>query len=562
MQRLLILEGFSGVRLVGQSHDRGADLIAHRAGLRWLFQVKRWRQPVGVDVIAATLDALKTYHADVPVIVSLGGYSLDAIARRSELQREGVPLQLWDSNTLISRAARAPVEPAVLREAGQFQKRDYQEDAITGVVREFEDRHDTKCLVVMATGLGKTFVVAEAVRRIRVLQPATRVLVLAHRNELLLQLERAFWPFLKSNDETVVWNGYERPSIESLERAPFVFASFDTLVEVVNRGGEIPGFDLVFVDECHHAGAQTYRKVLTELRAGLEHGAFLLGATATPWRSDEIELADLFGPPSTSVDMVTGLKRGFLANIDYRMYTDNIDWSALADLQSGSLTPRRINRTLFIAEWDDAVVFELQVAWKEQEHPRAIVFCGTVQHAERMRDRINALGFCSAAAIYSRSSSGTRMPPWERNRLLSDFDSGQIGVMCTVDIFNEGIDVPDVNIVVFQRVTHSRRIFIQQLGRGLRLAPGKRSVVVLDFVSDIRRFAQGIDLKDALEGSSRGGGADFMSIKNNVEFRRVGAKDPVTESFLREWLEDVAAIEEADEDSFVLKYPPVSGRRV
>lgn len=94
----------------------------------------------------------------------------------------------------------------------------------------------------------------------------------------------------------------------------------------------------------------------------------------------------------------------------------------------------------------------------------------------------------------------------ERNRILCDFQDGVIDVLCAVDILNEGVDVPDVNIIVFQRVTHSRRIFIQQLGRGLRLSKNKEKVIVLDFVSDIRRFAAGINLKDGLaeDGLTRG----------------------------------------------------------
>jgi ERCC4-related helicase len=149
------------------------------------------------------------------------------------------------------------------------------------------------------------------------------------------------------------------------------------------------------------------------------------------------------------------------------------------------------------------------------------------------------------------------MAPYERNRVLSDFHDGTINVVCAVDIFNEGVDVPDVNIIVFQRVTHSRRIFIQQLGRGLRLAPGKEKVIVLDFVSDIRRFAAGLDLKDKLEAAGDGrSGAVRVQLPHKVAFRRVGEEDPKTESFLRQWLEDVAAVESAGEDTSVLKFPP------
>jgi type I site-specific restriction endonuclease len=113
-----------------------------------------------------------------------------------------------------------------------------------------------------------------------------------------------------------------------------------------------------------------------------------------------------------------------------------------------------------------------------------------------------------------------------------------------------------VNIVVFQRVTHSRRIFIQQLGRGLRLASGKDKVIVLDFVSDIRRFAAGLDLQSRLQD-----GPQYVSIGNTVRFMNAAGEDKNAESFLREWLEDVAAVETAGEDDHILKFPPpLSGR--
>src|SRR5262249_36804272 len=161
----------------------------------------------------------------------------------------------------------------------------------------------------------------------------------------------------------------------------------------------------------------------------------------------------------------------------YRMYTDNIRWENLVGLKGKSFTPDAINRRLFIEEWDDAVVDELQRTWSEQVKPRAIVFCGTIDHALTMRDKINARGFSAAAAIYSQSRTGPALGSFERNRILLDFEEGRVSTICVVDVFNEGIDVPDVNVIVFQRVTHSRRIFIQQLGRGLRIAPDKEKVI-------------------------------------------------------------------------------------
>ena len=412
----------------------------------------------------------------------------------------------------------------------------------------------------MATGLGKTRVVSEFVRRSTVSRPPRiKILALAHTNELVYQLERAFVPFLQASQQTLIWNGYENnPS--ALERADCVFACVNTVDYYARERGGLPNFDIIFVDECHHVGgAGMYRNVLNTVRAGKPSGALLVGATATPWRDDDYGLTEMFGFPLVSIDMVAGLRNGFLSNIDYRMYTTNFDWSKVGAGKRGgkNLSPKGINRKLFISEWDDGVIDEMERVWREQSAPRAIVFCGSVEHAVMMRDKINARQFCCVEAVFSRRHGSEKMPMHERNRIMSDFHVGKIQALCCVDILNEGVDVPDVNIVVFQRVTHSRRIFIQQLGRGLRLAPGKEKVIVLDFVSDVRRFAAGLFLKDSLAvGESASGQGRRFKINHSITFHQYGGRDNKAETFLREWLEDIAAIELADEDASILRYPP------
>ena len=185
------------------------------------------------------------------------------------------------------------------------------------------------------------------------------------------------------------------------------------------------------------------------------------------------------------------------------------------------------------------------------------VSCGTIDHALIIKDRLNARRFCSAAALFSTSSGGHKMSSIERNRILADFQDNNINVICVVDVFNEGIDVPDVNILVFQRVTHSRRIFVQQLGRGLRLSEGKeKAILVLDFVSDIRRFAAGLELQAQLQREDSANRNVRMRLPHSVTFQRLGVKDESGETFIREWLDDVAAIESAGEDASVLRFPP------
>lgn len=547
--RLVLAEGFSSARVVGQSNDHGADIIASRNGVRWLFQAKHWKKPVGVSVIDETLKAAQIYNAKVPVIVSLNGFDLKALEHQKTLISNGINIQLWDVEVLIEHAKRLDDKIP-----NKFPAREYQEKAIQGIINSYTTNKN-KALAVLATGMGKTFVAAETIHRIFSLNRDAKILVLAHTNPLVYQLEQSFWKFMKKEQTSVVWNGYESPSFSQLEKATFVFACVNTVADYIKRVDDIPKFDIIIVDECHHAGSSMYNTVFSKANAGGYNGPFLLGLTATPWRPDEVELADLFGETVVCIDMVEGLNKGFLANVDYRMYTDNIDWKALSNLQGHSFTPRQINRTLFIDQWDDSVVYELRNAWKEQENPRAIVFCGTIDHANVMCTKLNALGFCNAAAIYSNSGSGYSMNQFEKNKVLSDFSDGIINVVCTVDIFNEGIDVPDVNILVFQRVTHSRRIFIQQLGRGLRISENKEKVIVLDFVSDIRRFAAGIELKDGIEDGNKH--PMRISLPNKVTFRKVTGEDPSTEKFLRIWLDDIAAIEESGDNSSVLKFPPI-----
>jgi superfamily II DNA or RNA helicase len=431
----------------------------------------------------------------------------------------------------------------------------YQTTATNDVMSNWLANPSGSSLVVLATGLGKTRVAAEAVRRVLANRPDARVVVLAHRNELVYQLERAFWPFLTPDQPTAVWNGYERPDAEIASQASLLFCCVDSVLGAVRAGGELPVADVVVVDECHHLGSDMYETVLDALSVGIAGGPYLVGLTATPWRPNGEGLDHRFQTPAISIDLVEGLKQGFLSNVDYRMFTDNVDWDRLRGLTGRAFSPASINRSLFIDEWDDAVVDRLREAWSELATPKAIVFCGTIHHAERVAARINALGFARARCVLSQTSAGQAMSIRQRSQVLWDFAEGRVQVVCAVDVLNEGVDVPDVNIVVFQRVTHSRRIFVQQLGRGLRVAAHKSKVIVLDFVSDVRRFAAGLELEAGLGAAGRGPAE--VQLGSKVSFRRANSEDTDGLTFLREWLHDVAAIQDAGDEASVLAYPPI-----
>lgn len=553
--RYLLYKEYENPRIVGGVGDKGADIIAHRHEKRWLFQVKHWKKPVGAQEIIKTVKALPVYNANIPVVVSYSGFDQSAHRQRKEFLSQNMNCQLWDSRYLIDNAEKITPESYPLSTKVQHKVRPYQETAIQRLTDQFNFGMERKSMLVMATGLGKTRVMCEFIRRTIISsEEKIRVMVVAHTNDLVYQLERAFWPFMRADHKSLVWNGMEQQTADSVEEADFVFACLNTVANYVKSGGSLPeNFDIVFVDECHHVGDEgMYPNILNDILAGTPQGPFLVGVTATPWRPDEYDLSQTFGNTLLSMDLVAGLRGGFLCNIDYRMYTTNLDWSKFSNNKSKigkKISPKGINRTIFISEWDDGVVDEFQKIWSEQNNPRAIIFCGTISHAKMMRDKINARQFCRAEAVFSAGGSREKQAIHERNRIISDFSVGRVQAICCVDIFNEGIDVPDVNIIVFQRVTHSRRIFIQQLGRGLRIAEGKDRVTVLDFVSDVRRFAAGLELKNAIQGMP-------VKLNHKVDFYQYGEVDNRAESFLREWLDDITAIEEMGENTAELQYPP------
>lgn len=552
--RYLFYKGFDSPRIVGTTGDKGADIIAHKNGKRWLFQVKHWQKRVGMAEVEKTARSLPFYGADIPVVVSRSGFDESVLRQRNEFFAQGVPFQLWDSEFLIESAQKIDPDEYPPDAGTQHQIRPYQETAINRLKEQFNSGLVRKGMIVMATGLGKTRVMCEFIRRVNE-TGKMKILIIAHANDLVYQLERAFWPFMRASQESVVWNGMEKQTTDTLANTNFVFACLNTAANYVKSGGSLPDFDIIFVDECHHVGDEgMYPSILGDISAGTSAGAFLAGVTATPWRPDEYDLKETFGDTLLSMDLVAGLRGGFLCNIDYRMHTTNLDWSKFGSkknkIRSEKISPKGINRAFFISEWDDGVVDEFQKAWAEQKMPRAIIFCGTIAHAKMMRDKINARQFCYAAAIFSAGGKGEQQAIYERNRIISDFHTGKVQVICCVDIFNEGIDVPDVNIIVFQRVTHSRRIFIQQLGRGLRLAEGKNKVVILDFVSDVRRFAAGLELKNAIQGVP-------VKLNHKVEFYRYGETDNRAESFLRTWLEDISAVEGMGDNAAELRFPPI-----
>lgn len=518
VERLLGQLGFRDVVNIDGSGDHGGDLLAWRGRRLWVFQAKwRNRGSVDADAVDEVSNAYDHYGADRAVVVTNVKPSTAARQRANELARLGRGVDFWTGEDLQQLLGAADEHPAL-------HLRDYQDEAVSALWSDLVRHH--RALLVLATGLGKTVVGGEIIGRYLRDNPDRDVLVVAHTKDLVNQLERALWRHLPKRVTTQVLTGDDKPVAVSGVTCATVSSALGTVLR-----GWRPG--LVMVDETHHVGEDgTFNALLEELAASLQ-----FGVTATPWRGDKYDIESRFGAASYKLGIEEGMRRGHLAAVDYRLYVDNIDWDVVRAASEHRYSIKELNTRLFLTQRDEAVVDALLDAWHTTPAPRGIVFCQTIAHCERMEHLLRAIPEWTAAAALHAG-----MPKRERQQRLLDFRSGRIPILAAVDILNEGVDVPDVNILAFARVTHSRRIFVQQLGRGLRLREGKDKVLALDFVSDIRRVAALLNIRRQL-------GADDIEVLPRVPQPRISFSDAGVESLLEQWIKDATSLETANDEA-------------
>jgi len=286
-------------------------------------------------------------------------------------------------------------------------------------------------------------------------------------------------------------------------------------------------------DETHHVGEDGKFAKLLDLCSGADQ----FGVTATPWRGDKFDITNRFGQPSFKLGIAEGMAGGYLSKVDYRMFVDNLDWDVVRGMSEHHYSIKELNSQLFIPQRDEQIVDEFRTAWQQTSNPRAILFCQTISHAERIATILQQ----SDPAWRNAKCLHSGLSRQRRQILLNAFRMGRVPIITCVDVFNEGVDVPDVNLIAFLRVTHSRRIFVQQLGRGLRLRAGKDSLRVLDFVTDIRRVAATLDLKRSLDRVEKE--ELTMPDRSTISFN-----DETVGTLLNYWIEDAASLETSAED--------------
>ena len=437
---------------VGSSNLSNAAISS---GLEWNVKVTRKDLPETIDKISATFESY---------------WNSSEFEYYNEGQRERLARALRAEKFFDSNSAEIYTM--------DIQPYSYQQEILDKLDAERTVRGYTRNLIVAAMGTGKTVISALDYKRFRrqnLGQPC-RLLFVAHREEILRQSMYTFRAVLKDANFGEMFVGSCRPdSIDNLFISIQTFNSQDFSVKTT------PNFyDYIVVDEFHHAAAPTYQKLLEYYQPKI-----LLGLTATPERMDGKSVLSYFNNRiAAEIRLPEAIDRKLLCPFQYFGVTDSVDldslkWTAggydkveLSNIytMSGTVAIQRANMIVasllrYVTDIDDV---------------KGLGFCVSVEHAEFMCHHFNEHG------ISSMFLTG-KSPEEERRNAKANLVSGKVRFIFVVDIYNEGVDIPEVNTVLFLRPTESLTVFLQQLGRGLRLSEGKECLAVLDFIGQANK---------------------------------------------------------------------------
>jgi superfamily II DNA or RNA helicase len=416
----------------------------------------------------------ETYHAEGIIPNEMFD---DNLFRQNEILRKGYGLIRFSYSHLQSPAWRQLVmdslrdfiadhAPSLLSEY-TLAPNQVQVEALDSLQHARDVRGWSKGLVVMPTGTGKTILSALDAQRM-----GGRVLFLVHRLDILAQSMDAYrkvWGKLNEGLLTGVETYNERD-------CQVLFASKDTLRQPEVLASYAPDFfDYLVVDEVHHGQSPSYQGILRHFRP-----RFMLGMTATPDRTDRKDIFELFDyNKAYEIPLSEVVERGYLVPFTYIGLTDDVDYTKIR-YQNNRYRVDDLERQLIIPERNKAIL-DAYLEPAKGAGDKAIGFCVSIAHANRMAEYFIEHGV-AAAAVYSGKP--------DRDEVITRFRNDELQIVFTVDLFNEGMDFPNIRVLLFLRPTESKTIFLQQLGRGLRLCSGKDRLRVLDFIGNYKRANQ------------------------------------------------------------------------
>ncbi|WP_120314220.1 DUF3427 domain-containing protein [Mycolicibacterium monacense] len=353
--------------------------------------------------------------------------------------------------------------------------------------RVVHGRHQN--LIVAATGTGKTVMAALDYRRLarEIHNRDLTLLFVAHRREILQQARRMYREVLTEPTFGELLVGGDQPA-----QWRHVFASIQSLSAERLSTIAPDHFDVVVIDEFHHAEAASYRRLLDHVEP-----AELLGLTATPERADGVDVRQFFdGRVAAELRLWDALEQNLLCPFHYFGIFDNTDLQAM-EWKRGRYDLAELSNVYTGNDSRTRIVLkELLDKVADVGTMRALGFCVSVEHARYMADRFVAAGIPARAV-------SAETPATERQDALTALRNRDINTIFAVDLFNEGLDIPEVDTVLFLRPTESATLFLQQLGRGLRLTRGKTVLTALDFVGHQRREFRFDQRFRALTGAGR-----------------------------------------------------------
>lgn len=348
----------------------------------------------------------------------------------------------------------------------------YQKEILEKLQVEREVFGRMKNLLVAATGVGKTVISAFDYKRFKNNNKSAKLLFVAHREEILKQSLGTFRAILKDPNFGDMLVGNTQP--ESLDHLFVSIQSFNSrkLFEVTTSDF----YDFIIVDEFHHAAADSYQKLLNHYKPQI-----LLGLTATPERMDGKEILSYFDDKiSAEMRLTEAINRKLLSPFQYFCVSDIVDLAKLKWSRRGYDIRELENVYTSNDHRSSQIVKSIYKYVTDIEQVKGLGFCVSIEHAKYMADFFNKVGIPSVA-LYGNVDGKTRREA--QHRLVR----GEIKFIFVVDLYNEGVDIPEANTILFLRPTESLTVFLQQLGRGLRLAEGKECLTVLDFVGQAHR---------------------------------------------------------------------------
>lgn len=357
----------------------------------------------------------------------------------------------------------------------------HQKQILDKLKVEREECGNFRNLIVAATGTGKTVISAFDYQGFHHSQSekgrTSRILFTAHREEILRQSLYTYRSVLQDANFGTLWVGNEAPQTEADYACLFVSVSmFNSRFESLFSQLPADYYDYIVIDEAHHSQADSYRKLFSHF-----HPQLLIGLTATPERMDGKDLrSDFGGRISAEIRLPQALQAGLLTPFQYLCVTDCTDLSDDSLWNGQRYVIERLADKLCLPERAQRIVDALHHYLADEYKCRALCFCVNKKHADFMAQQLQKYGLGAQSL-----TSDTPQP--QRKQLAQDLRNGQVHYLCVVDIFNEGVDIPEVDTVLFLRPTDSLTIFLQQLGRGLRLSPGKTELTVLDFVAQAHK---------------------------------------------------------------------------